>query len=211
MKTRLISISLLAIIIFFSVACNHNNDQKNLKDTVRVIDPDDTIAGRKVESTYPSGAPNEVNFYRVDENGNVTDELIRKVFYFDNDVKQSNGLKQKYIEGSIRNDSLRDGVWKAYHRNGKLQVSATYRLGISVGEEKVYYENGQLAQLGHYDQTGCCTGEWKFYGEDGKEVKIIVADANTVVCRSCPKCKTLLQKDKEAVQLSNNQINKSKK
>lgn len=218
MMTRLTHVILLSVILCFAVSCNRNGGKDGQsKDTVVVVDPDDTIAGRKVKTIYSSGSPNEVDYYRIDGNGNQTNEIIRKIFYYDDDVKQSNGLKQKYMEGGIRNDSIRDGVWKVYHKNGKLQVSATYRLGISVGEERVYYENGQLAQLGYYDQNGnyagewkfyyqngtpysvgsydangMCTGDWTFYDENGKVHQRIHADEQTVACRCCPKCRALI-------------------
>ncbi len=198
---KIVNFSFFTLLLLLAVSCH-------TKKTEVAIDPDDTMPGRKVMTIYPDSCPRDVYYYRVDENGNYTDELIREVHYYDG--KKSDGSKKKYMEGGVRNN-VRDGVWNAYHENGKLQATCTYRLGVSVGEERVYYENGKLAQLGFYDQSGNCAGEWHFYDEAGKERQKIVADSNTMVCGGCAKCIALHAKAKEDAPLQAQTENKKSK
>ena len=133
------------------------------------IDPDDTLPGRTVIELNPDSTPKIVYYYKVDANGNLTSEKIRDVHYRPG--------KKKYVAGDIKND-LRHGEWKAYQEDG---------------EYKVYRDNGAYLYIGHYDH-GICVGEWKKFDNEGKVIKTVIADSNTVVCGSCEKCKALREK-----------------
>ena len=94
-----------------------------------------------------------------DENGQLTDEKYREVYYYDS-------THYKYIEGNL-DKSQRNGDWFAYHKNGNLCTEAHYVNGKEEGEYKVYHDNGYLYYFGKYE-NGKKVGVWKFYDEQGQ-------------------------------------------
>jgi len=166
----------VTVFLLLIVSCSHRNKQA-------AIDPNDTLPGRVVMAINPDSTPKIVYFYKVDKNGGLTDERYREVHYRPG--------KKIYVEGNIHNE-LRNGEWKAYHENGRIQTEATYIDGKENGEYKVYRDNGAFLYTGHYDH-GVCVGEWKKYDINGKVVKTEIADENTIVCGGCEKCKALRQ------------------
>ena len=123
------------------------------------VDQNDTLPGKKVEEMYGDNQAKVVAFYKVDENGQLTDEKYREVYYYDS-------THYKYIEGNL-DKSRRDGDWYAYHKNGNLCTEAHYVNGKEEGEYKVYHDNGYLYYIGKYE-NGKKVGEWKFYDEQGR-------------------------------------------
>jgi len=123
------------------------------------VDHNDTLPGKKVEEMYGDQQAKVVAFYKVDENGQLTDEKYREVYYYDS-------THYKYIEGNL-DQSRRDGDWFAYHKNGNLCTEAHYVNGKEEGEYKVYHDNGYLYYAGKYEK-GKKVGEWKFYDEQGR-------------------------------------------
>ena len=184
MKRLLIPL-LLVVSIVCSVSCTKKKKRER-KPTmvVRTLDDYAGVPGGVVRNIYADSTPRDIYFYRVDEQGNRTDELVKEVHCYEN--------SNIYIEGDIKH-SERDGVWNAYFKNGRLQATQTYKEGVQVGEEKVYYENGNLMYKGQYD-NGICTGKWEFFDESGVRTQSLVADDTTIVCRSCPKCLRLMGK-----------------
>lgn len=120
----------------------------------------EALSGRKVEERYGDNQSKVEFFYKVDENGQMTDEKYREVFYYDS-------THYKYTEGNIVNQTKRDGDWYAYHKNGNLCTEAHYVNGKEEGEYKVYHDNAYLYYAGQYHQ-GLKIGEWKFYDEQGR-------------------------------------------
>ena len=182
---RLIIPLLLIVSIVCSVSCQKHK-KRNRKPVIiaRTLDDYAGMPGGVVRAIYADSTPRDIYFYRVDEQGNRTDELVREVHCYDN--------QNIYIEGSIKH-SERDGVWNAYFKNGRLQATQTYQNGVQVGPEKVYYENGNLMYSGQYE-NGICTGKWEFFDVSGVRTQTLIADDSTIVCRSCPKCMRLMQK-----------------
>ena len=123
------------------------------------VDQNDSLPGKKVEEMYGDNQAKIVAFYKTDENGQLTDEKYREVYYYDS-------THYKYIEGNIE-QSRRDGDWYAYHKNGNLCTEAHYVNGKEEGEYKVYHDNGYLYYAGTY-KNGLKVGEWKFYNEEGR-------------------------------------------
>ena len=120
----------------------------------------DTLPGKKVEEMYGDNLAKVVVYYKVDENGQLTDEKYREVFYYDS-------THYKYTEGNLVNQDKRDGDWFAYHKNGNLCTEAHYVNGKEEGTYKVYHDNGYLYFVGEYHE-GLKEGEWKFYDEQGR-------------------------------------------
>ena len=164
---------LLGLALALSFFSCHNksktqDSQKNEIETVALnedaigagtIDRNDTLPGKKVEEMYGDNQAKVVAFYKVDENGQLTDEKYREVYYYDSS-------HYKYIEGNL-DKSRRDGDWYAYHKNGNLCTEAHYVNGKEEGEYKVYHDNGYLYYIGKYE-NGKKVGEWKFYDEQGR-------------------------------------------
>jgi antitoxin component YwqK of YwqJK toxin-antitoxin module len=123
------------------------------------IDNNDTLPGKTVVEKYGDNQAKMVAFYKVDENGQLTDEKYREVYYYDS-------THYKYIEGNL-DQSRRDGDWYAYHKNGNLCTEAHYVNGREEGEYKVYHDNGYLYYCGNF-KNGLKEGEWKLYDEQGR-------------------------------------------
>ena len=66
---------------------------------------------------------------------------------------------------------LKVGVWKFYYENGNLALIGHYKDGLECGEHKSYYENGQLKMV-FFHEDNIRVGEWKFYAESGLLEKI---------------------------------------
>lgn len=165
--------SLLLVWVFVvSLFSCGNRAQKTQAETVDMVELNqsaigagmdnsynETLPGSKVEEMYGDNQAKVVCYYKVDENGQLTDEKYREVFYYDS-------THYKYIEGNIE-QSRRDGDWYAYHKNGNLCTEAHYVNGKEEGEYKVYHDNGYLYYAGTY-KNGLKVGEWKFYNEEGR-------------------------------------------
>jgi len=142
---------------------------------------DKNTPGREVVAAYNDTTPQVVIYYKVDENGNPTQEKIGESFYYENN--------QEYVGGGLKNGK-RDGKWYAFFRDGSVQTEAYYIDGKEQGAYNVYRENGKPYYKGHYDH-GNCDGTWYWYDEDGNVTKKIKADNNTIACGYCRKCMQL--------------------
>jgi len=168
---------LLFLFVFLYVACSQKKG-----DTV--FDYPENAPEKKIVEYHEGGVPKTVFYYKVDEDGKRTNEKIGEVEFYED--------KKPYRGGGLKND-LRDGVWRAFHPDGKIQVEAFYIDGKEDGDYKIYRENGHLLQHGQY-KDGICTGEWKFYDENGKVQKKIKVTDTTIMCVSCSKCQDLTLK-----------------
>lgn len=61
---------------------------------------------------------------------------------------------------------LREGVWKYYYENGKIQFEGNYTRGMADGKHKYYYENGGIKEEQFY-VMGRKEKTWKKYDEFG--------------------------------------------
>jgi len=156
-------------------ACN-NKQQKRPTPEFTLNTP-----GGAVMVAYNDSTPQVVFFYKIDEDGNTTQEKIGEAYFYEN--------KQEYVSGGLK-DGNRDGQWYAFFRDGSVQTEAFYVDGKEHGAYNVYRENGKLLFKGHYNH-GVCDGTWIWYNEEGKQTKKIKADKNTIACEYCPKCMQL--------------------
>mgnify|MGYP003596201181 FL=1 len=166
-------------LVFLSISCGNNRP-----------DPadrfNDKTPGRKVIESYENKNPQVVYFYEVDDNDKVTNNKIGEMYYYQD--------KKVYVERNKKNNK-REGAWKAYHPNGKVQTDAFYISGKEDGDYTVYYDNGQILYSGHYTK-GTCDGEWKFYSRNGKLTKSIKAEGTQIVCGVCPRCISIYKSKK---------------
>ena len=179
---NLLFINCLCVIglIIFCMAC-HNND-KSTKYPEPVFDLN-TPGGLAVDFNCDS-VPREVLYYKTDEQGNQTNEVIGEAFFYES--------QQEYIGGGIK-DGKREGQWYAFFRDGSVQTEGFYIGGKEHGHYNVYRENGNPLFKGHFN-NGICDGIWTFYDENGKQIKKIRANKNTIACEYCKKCLSLKKK-----------------
>jgi antitoxin component YwqK of YwqJK toxin-antitoxin module len=69
-------------------------------------------------------------------------------------------------EGQYINNR-KEGIWKAYHNNGKLKSEITYVSGRPNGFSKFYYKSGLPNEEGTW-VNGKWDGNYKFYYENGQ-------------------------------------------
>ncbi len=93
-------------------------------------------------------------------------------------------------EGELE-QGKRQGVWTFYYRNGQIKAKVSYlngelnldcqwwrenglplqkgafSSGVQIGFWQRFYDNGQLWDEGHYDNTGKKIGEWHTYAKNG--------------------------------------------
>jgi antitoxin component YwqK of YwqJK toxin-antitoxin module len=116
--------------------------------------------------------------------------LKRFVTYYDS----TNTKKREVYSALVAGDTIPQGTYRRYYRNGKLEqqtsfnagkrdsayvefhptgarrLETTYRDGIRQGPFKTYYENGKVAQAGSFDNDEP-SGELTYYHPSG-EVKL---------------------------------------
>jgi antitoxin component YwqK of YwqJK toxin-antitoxin module len=107
-----------------------------------------------IEATYENGTPKVVKYYHRKGNDLL---LAREVVYYEN--------KQKKIEGEYKNEQ-RNGLWKAWYKNGTIWSEGEYKDGKRNGIGISYHENGKKYIEGMY-QDDIRVGAWRFYDTTG--------------------------------------------
>lgn len=199
-------------LLSFSYACSPK------QKTSVVVDPDDTMPGRVVVAVYADSTPGIVQYYKLDSAGKLTQELAREVHYYQGKKKYTDcsftTLKEDSVWRAVKDgpafayhengvvqtkafyvNGKEQGEYKVYRDNGKLLYEGSYESGQRVGEWKFYHKNGRVGKLGHYE-NGICVGKWVDYTTEGRIVKTITSDETTIACGDCPKCKSLIEKEK---------------
>jgi len=161
---------IFGILVCFA-ACNKQQKRPTPEFTLQT-------PGGEIMAAYNDSIPQVVFYYKVDEQGNRTQEKVGEAYFYEN--------KQEYVSGGLK-DGNRDGKWYAFFRDGSVQTEAFYVDGKEHGAYNVFREDGKPLFKGHYVH-GICSGTWYFYDETGKQTKKIKADANTIACEWCPKC-----------------------
>ena len=109
----------------------------------------------KVVETYPDGKTLKTQYF--DKQG----VCVKEVEYYESgQVKMEGGMKGE----------KREGEWKAYFPDGRVQSIGTFVNGLRTGVATVWQENGNLLQEGFYKEGKHC-GKWKFYDEQGDLIK----------------------------------------
>ena len=109
----------------------------------------------KVVETYPDGKTLKTQYF--DKQGVCVKEVE---YYKSGQVKMEGGMKGE----------KREGEWKAYFPDGRVQSIGTFVNGLRTGVATVWQENGNLLQEGFYKEGKHC-GKWKFYDEQGDLIK----------------------------------------
>lgn len=111
----------------------------------------------EVINTHDNGQPAKVYYY------NKENEWVFEKDYYDTGALM--------MEGPVLNQQ-REGEWKAYFPDGKLQSTGVFVAGVSNGKKQIFHENGHLWMDGWYANDHKC-GEWIFYDEQGYEIERI--------------------------------------
>jgi len=88
-----------------------------------------------------------------------------------------NGRLEK--EGLIKNNK-NVGEWKYYFENGQLETIGNYYENIPYGQWKSFYNNGNIKTVGTY-RFGKQQGAWEYYNLDGNLINIIYFDNGRLV------------------------------
>ena len=105
----------------------------------------------KVVETYPDGKTQKTQFF------NRKGICVKEVeLYETGQVKMEGGMKGE----------KREGEWKAYFPDGRVQSIGTFVNGLRTGKATVWQENGNMLQEGYYKE-GRHVGKWRFYDEQG--------------------------------------------
>jgi len=167
----------IILLSFISVFCISCNSKKTANDDI-LIAKDGSKSKKVVIEQNLDNSAKVVYYYKLDKDGNTTQEITREEHFY------SGG--KKYIEGNI-NKGEKNEEWFAYFQDGSTQVSAFYVNGLEHGEYKVFRENRKPYYIGQYDM-GICTGEWKWYDEKGNIIRTVIAEGDNLACRNCSRC-----------------------
>ena len=67
---------------------------------------------------------------------------------------------------------VRQGPWKCFYEDGKIQQEGEYEKGVKSGHWKLYHTSGKVAMEGNYTADKE-TGEWIVYDEAGNKLDVI--------------------------------------
>jgi antitoxin component YwqK of YwqJK toxin-antitoxin module len=137
--------ALLIISVLIFASCSNNssdNKQKNFE-------------GKEVLARYTNGSAQIEREFKMIDGKRLA--VYEWEYYEDGNI-----LK----EGPLSKNEKRDGIWKAYYRDGSLWSEGEYNDGIRHGNTKTYHENGKLYYDGKFNNAQK-TGIWKFYDKDG--------------------------------------------
>ena len=156
---------------------------------ILILLPTTLIAQKKIieSGTVTYGAEKEVI--------PVMGDTIKKYYYGTKALKELKYRDQKFLyikrfawdrSGKIREiakyplDNLTYVFLTKYNDSERIELIASYDMGIVTGLFKQFYSNGQLFKEGTYDK-GNLQGLWKFYNYEGKLVSEKVYKNNSLV------------------------------
>jgi len=87
--------------------------------------------------------------------------------YYGKDKRLPNYADDQIVEEGEYIDNRKNGIWKKYFDNGKLQNEITYKNSRPNGHAKIYYKNGNLKEEGMW-MGNKWTGDYKYYHENGE-------------------------------------------
>ncbi|UCH14259.1 MAG: toxin-antitoxin system YwqK family antitoxin, partial [Bacteroidales bacterium] len=80
---------------------------------------------------------------------------------------QTGPLENDTVFNNIDKNGLKQGFWKKYYPNGKINYSGFFKDNKPVGTMKRYFESGNLKAIMNFDSTGTFS-ETKLFYEDGQ-------------------------------------------
>ncbi|GAB4301517.1 MAG: hypothetical protein Kow0068_24420 [Marinilabiliales bacterium] len=117
---------------------------------------------KQIDSSYPSGLPSKVSYYKWVGDKKV---VVKEIRYYTNGEKE--------VEGEYNDLHQKEGKWTYWYENGKKWSEGTFKNGLSDGKFTIYYQSGKKNYEASYKQ-GVPHGEWIFYDEYGKKYKKVI-------------------------------------
>ena len=74
-------------------------------------------------------------------------------------------------QGQFDEKGKATGEWKWYHNNGQLQQIGNFENSQRKGIWIFYSELGIIKEEGEFDKNGNKTGKWKYYNQNGKLIE----------------------------------------
>ena len=139
---RNFALMIFSILLISSCSNNNSNNQNKLE-------------GKEVMARYTNGQA------QIEREFKMFDGTRRAIYEWEY-YEDGNILK----EGPLSKNEKRDGIWKAYYRDGSLWSEGQYTNGIRQGFTKTYHENGKIYYDGQFNNAQKA-GIWKFYDKDG--------------------------------------------
>jgi uncharacterized protein len=119
------------------------------------------------EGEYRNGLQVDVWVY-YDKYKKITRKLTMKNGMIDGPcwIYNQGRLVGEGIMTGLAHDPKKNGVWKAYFRNGKLKYEGIFAMGLRSGHFKEFYSSGAVKGTGDYSNDKR-NGNWVFYARDG--------------------------------------------
>lgn len=118
--------------------------------------------------------------------GFIKDTIQGKIIEYDVVAGKKNGEFKTYFKngklemaGKIK-DNLNQGKWTYYHENGKIESEGNFKDDLPHGLWKWYYVDGNLREEGSY-VAGKREGAWTIYDLEGKIKDYKVFDNDLVI------------------------------
>lgn len=89
--------------------------------------------------------------------------------------KEVNVLNPRDPDGEVKRKSVKHGPYFKYYKSGKLQIAGNYKDGKKNGEWKYYSENGKLEKIEHYQK-----GELKKTNKDPEQPEEVPENAGAM-------------------------------
>ena len=114
---------------------------------------------------YPNGKVKVVATYTKEG----IPEGVRREYNEKGDVEKSYIFRYGKLigEGIFSDSGNKQGKWKEYYNDGKLQATGNYLDNLHDGIWKYYYKNGKLEEIGKYI-AGVPDSTWLWYHNNGK-------------------------------------------
>ncbi|NOY36987.1 MAG: toxin-antitoxin system YwqK family antitoxin [Chlorobi bacterium] len=128
------------------------NDNDTLQMPVDIRNTYDKNGDLFENGPYKKNIP--IGIHRFYKDGKIINSII-----YDN-------YGEKISEGIINEKGQKEGSWKNYYYDGKVQSTGKYINNQRNGIWKFYYKNGKIEQTGSF-RSGKENGEWKWYFENG--------------------------------------------
>lgn len=119
-------------------------------------------------SYYPDGKVKTIAHFLDEKPQGIWKEFdtlgnIEKTFIFDQGKVVSQGI--------IDEEGTQQGKWKYYYPDSKLLGKGQFKNGVRFGKWIFYHPNGNVEQVGYYNNKGQLHGKWDWFYESGHILK----------------------------------------
>lgn len=140
MKSSIFTILLVGVLF----ACSSKNEESNSK-----------------EQNNPEVEAEQQEESKAGKQDGIQNDGAYREFYDNGSVK---------IEGFLDQKGEKNGLWKGYSPDGRIQSEIFYLNGMKNGHGVVFFPNGKPRYIGEY-KNDKKVGKWRFYDEKGEVIK----------------------------------------